>query len=136
MRKSLLLSVCLLAALVAFTPLQAQQARSSVNGQVMDNTGGVIPGVNVVATNTQSSVEFPTVTNDTGAYRIDYLQPGSYKITVSLPGFKTVNQTVALSTGDSLTIDFTMEEWEKLQNRSRCRPIHPCCSPTMRLSAT
>ena len=47
MRKSLLLSVCLLAALVAVMPLQAQQSRASVNGQVMDNTGGVIPGVNV-----------------------------------------------------------------------------------------
>ena len=44
-----------------------------------------------VYTNTESGVEFPTVTNDTGAYRVDYLQPGSYKLTVSLPGFKTVN---------------------------------------------
>ncbi len=54
MRKSLLLSVCLLAALVAVMPLQAQQSRASVNGQVMDNTGGVIPGVNVAVTNTES----------------------------------------------------------------------------------
>ena len=112
MRKSLLFSVYLLAALVAVTPLQAQQARASVSGQVMDNTGGVIPGVNVTATNTQSSVEFPTVTNDTGIYRIDYLQPGSYELIVSLPGFKTVKRAVALSTGDSPTIDFTMEVGE------------------------
>ncbi len=42
MRKSLFLSVCLLAALVAVTPLQAQQSRAGVSGQVMDNTGGVI----------------------------------------------------------------------------------------------
>ena len=72
----------------------------------------MIPGVNVTATNTQSSVEFPTVTNDTGVYRIDYLQPGPYELMVSLPGFKTVKRAVALSTGDSLTIDFTMEVGE------------------------
>ncbi len=41
MRKSLLLFVCLLAALVAVTPLQAQQSRSGVSGQVMDNTTSV-----------------------------------------------------------------------------------------------
>jgi len=112
MRKSLVLSACLLAGLMAVTPLQAQQSRASVNGRVTDNTGGVIPGVNVVATNTESSVEVPTVTNDTGSYRVDYLQPGSYKLTVSLPGFKTVNRTVALATGDSLTLDFRMEVGE------------------------
>ena len=55
MRKSLLLSVCLLAALVAVMPLQAQQSRASVNGQVMDNTGGVIPGVNVAVIHSASS---------------------------------------------------------------------------------
>ena len=112
MRKLVILSVSLLVVLAVVAPLQAQQTRASVGGRVVDDTGGVIPGVNVGATNTGTGVEVPTVTNDTGAYRIDYLLPGSYELSASLPGFKTITRTLNLATGDALTIDFTMEVGE------------------------
>ena len=112
MRRSLVLSVCLLVALVAVTPLQAQQADASVSGSIADDTGGVIPGVNVTLTNTETGIELSTVTNDTGVYRISRVQQGSYDLTATLPGFKTINRRVQLSTGDSPTIDVVMEVGE------------------------
>ena len=112
MRRFLFFSVSLLVVPVAVTPLQAQQARASISGRVTDSTAGVIPGVNVTAANTESGVEFTRVTNDKGIYRIDYLDPGSFELTVSLPGFKTVKRKVELATGDSPTIDFTLEVGE------------------------
>ncbi len=108
MRKWRILFVGLLLVPLAAAPLWGQGARASLNGRVMDNTGGVIPGVNVTAANTATGVEFPTVTNDTGLYRIDFLTPGPYDVTASLPGFKTTTQTIDLRTGDDPTVDFTL----------------------------
>ena len=108
MSKWTILSFILLAALVVVTPLKGQ-ARANISGQVRDNTGHLIAGVNVTVTKIASRLELPTVTNDRGSYRVDYLEPGTYQMTASLPGFKTVRRRLFLATGDSLHIDFTLE---------------------------
>ena len=78
----------------------------------MDNSGGVIPGVAITAKNVATQGEQSTVTNDKGAYRIDYLQPANYELSISLPGFKAIKRAVQLRTGDSLILDFTLEVGE------------------------
>ena len=109
-RKGLVLF--LLVVLLAWSPVWAQRTRGSIGGRVVDDTGGVIPGVAVTATNVATGVDLSTVSNDTGTYRINYVEPGEYELTVSLPGFKTIKQTVQLRTGDALLLDFTLEVGE------------------------
>src|SRR5262245_17519056 len=70
----------------------AQTAR--LGGIVSDPSGALIPGVSIVATNTETGVKTTTVTNESGAYSFPSLQPGrAYSVSASLPGFKTLTFT-------------------------------------------
>jgi hypothetical protein len=82
-----------IASLVAFaamtTTVAAQTVTGSVRGTVEDQSGAVIAGVNVTATNVATGVKTSTVTNQAGLYNIQFLPIGQYTITVTSPGFKT-----------------------------------------------
>jgi hypothetical protein len=74
------------------TPAFAQGAStsSSLSGVVTDNDGGVVPGAAVVAKNIATSATNQTVTNSSGAYSFPALDVGTYTLTITLQGFKTV----------------------------------------------
>ncbi|MDW8128947.1 MAG: carboxypeptidase regulatory-like domain-containing protein, partial [Bryobacterales bacterium] len=100
----------LLVLLVCCALLRAQGERGTLNGTVTDPTGAVIPGATVRALNVATGVETTVQTTAAGVYRIPYLPPGTYKITVSAPGFKTaVRENVTLGVAQTLTVDFTLE---------------------------
>jgi hypothetical protein len=71
-------------------------ATSSINGTVVDAQGGIIPGADVVAKNAATNAESRAVSTDNGTFTIPALNAGTYTVTVSLMGFKTVvlNQVV------------------------------------------
>src|SRR4029453_180215 len=49
------------------------------------------------------------VTNDTGTYTALYLLPGTYTVTATLTGFKSVKQgDIIVRVGDRIVIDLTM----------------------------
>ena len=67
------------------------QDSASIAGSVADSTGGVLPGVTVVASSPALIEGSRTVVTDgAGAYRIVALRPGTYSVTFTLPGFSTV----------------------------------------------
>jgi alpha-2-macroglobulin-like protein len=66
----------------------------SLNGEVLDFSGALIPGVTVQATNTITGSALAAVTNGSGKYVFPTLQSGTYRVSASLPGFQT--QTVGL----------------------------------------
>ncbi|MGH9308407.1 MAG: carboxypeptidase regulatory-like domain-containing protein [Vicinamibacterales bacterium] len=102
------LLVLLLIALPALA--QAQDFRGAVSGRVIDESGGVLPGVTVTVTNKNTNVSSTTVTNDTGTYSLLYLTPGPYSVTAELQGFKKMmRDTVDVRLGDRLEVDFKME---------------------------
>ena len=104
-----LLFLCLI--LLLTMPLAlAQGERGAFNGIVTDQTGAIVPGAEIVAANRDTGVETKTFTTDAGVYRLSYLPPGNYRITVSLSGFKSiVADNVTLHVGQTLTIDFKLE---------------------------
>ena len=59
-------------------------------GVVTDTSGGIIPGADVVVKNNATSSESRAVTTDQGAFTIPALNVGTYTVTVTLMGFKTV----------------------------------------------
>ena len=86
------LLVCALVAL-ALSPSSARAqggASSSIAGVVVDASGGIIPGADVVAKNKATSAESKTVSSDQGTFTIPALNVGTYTVQVSLMGFKTV----------------------------------------------
>src|SRR6185369_10031590 len=70
---------------------------ATLSGTVSDSSGALVPGVSIAATNTATGVVSSTVTNEAGTYRYPSLQPGSYEVKASLPGFQS--QTFRLTLG-------------------------------------
>src|SRR5215471_14884645 len=69
------------------------QATAQINGTIKDQTGAVLPGVQVVVTQTDTNISRNTVTDETGAFVLPNLATGPYKLEASLPGFKGYVQT-------------------------------------------
>jgi protocatechuate 3,4-dioxygenase beta subunit len=73
---------------VAPRPSAAQLERSTVSGTVIDQQGGVIPGVTVTAISRQTNQARSTVTDASGFYSLPQLTPGQYDVTAELDGFR------------------------------------------------
>src|SRR5687767_8031634 len=86
------------------------QATAQVRGSVADQSRGVLPGVTVTATQTQTGVVRSSVTDDTGAYVLTNLPLGPYRLEASLSGFRTFVQTgIVLQVNASPTVDIVLE---------------------------
>jgi hypothetical protein len=89
---------------------QAQQTTGSINGTVKDAQGAVIAGANVKATNTDTGFVRAAVTDGYGAYIIQYLPVGKYKVNVDAPGFqKFEQQNLAVSVDSAQALLITLE---------------------------
>ncbi len=86
--KALVFSTVFALLVLLAAPLSAQDPRGSIAGTVTDATGGVLPGVTVTVTNTETGVAQNAVTDGEGRYRVLYLNPGTYSVTAELSGFK------------------------------------------------
>src|SRR5262245_28124023 len=60
-----------------------------ITGTVSDASGALIPGVEVAATNVNTGIVATTISNESGAYNFQSLQPGTYRLTATLVGFQT-----------------------------------------------
>ena len=75
--------------LLSSTPALAQD----VAGIVKDTSGAILPGVTVEAASPALIEKARTVVTDgSGQYRFIDLQPGTYTVTFTLPGFTTVKR--------------------------------------------
>jgi Carboxypeptidase regulatory-like domain len=74
-------------------PVRAQGDRASISGLVQDSSGAVLPGVTVEAASAVLIEQSRTVVTDgAGRYSVENLRPGTYTVTFTLPGFKTVRR--------------------------------------------
>ncbi|MGH9751331.1 MAG: carboxypeptidase regulatory-like domain-containing protein, partial [Blastocatellia bacterium] len=103
-----------LAALLAVSALtgatNAQALYGSIVGNVEDTKGWVLRGVSVTITNTGTGLKLNTTTDDTGSYVFRNLPPGVYDMTLSLTGFKEMQQAgIIVSAGNPKRTDVTMQ---------------------------
>ena len=88
----------------------AQEARGTLQGRVFDASGAAVPGATVEIANVNTGVTTPATTNEEGNYRVPFLNPGAYRVTVSLDGFsKFVSQNIQLHVAEVLTVDATLQ---------------------------
>lgn len=67
----------------------AQVLYGSLTGTVTDASGAFVSGAQVTATNVQTGVTSQATSDSSGIYRFATLLPGTYKVTISGPGFST-----------------------------------------------
>jgi hypothetical protein len=76
----------------AAAPLAAQTPTGKIFGTVVDDQGTALPGVTVEASSPKLVGKASAVSDESGVYRIFALTPGLYRVTFTLPGFKTVTR--------------------------------------------
>ena len=82
------------------------QATAQISGTVRDQSGAVLPGVEITATQNATGIARNTVTNETGSYVLTNLPVGPYKLEAGLPGFRTFVQTeITLLVNASLVVN-------------------------------
>ena len=103
-----------LALMVIFASVSlAQIGTSTITGRVTDPSGSVVPNVTITVTQEETNFTFPATSNNEGLYRVLSLQPGKYKITFELQGFKKlVRDNVDLRVGDTLAVDAQLQVGE------------------------
>ena len=104
---------CLLAAmmvLLAAVPALAQQTFGSIRGEVKDPQGGALRDAKVTLTNEATGISRSDVTNGTGIYLFGGVNPGTYKITIEMPGFKAFEtKGNIVNIGGVATVDATLQ---------------------------
>ncbi|HEX3569544.1 MAG TPA: carboxypeptidase regulatory-like domain-containing protein [Acidobacteriaceae bacterium] len=67
----------------------AQNTNATIRGQVLDPSGALVPGAQVVVVNQQTGVTvFNGKTDSAGSFVAPQVIPGNYRITVTAPGLK------------------------------------------------
>jgi hypothetical protein len=83
----------LLSGMLLFCGLAFAQAVSQISGTVTDQSGAVVPGVEVTATQTDTGIKRTVATNNAGEFALPNLQIGPYQLEASKQGFRTTVQT-------------------------------------------
>jgi len=105
----ILVVVLLVAAMPQGLFAQARLTAADLQGTVQDQSGGVLPGVTVVATNPATNQSRSAVTDREGRYYIGALPPGTYTISAELSGFASQKRNgVRLVIGQLADLNFAL----------------------------
>lgn len=98
------------------------QAKAQVTGQgtitgtVTDSTGSVIVGASVSVINVETNVTNDSVTNSTGYFEVDNLNPGTYRIQVTASGFANlVRSGITLDAAAHVNVPLRLQPGKAMQ---------------------
>lgn len=105
-------AVILLCMLTAISG-RAQQDRGTILGTILDSTGASVPNAVVVVENQQTAARREMTTDSSGLYVAPELPVGIYRVTASLPGFKTrVQEGINVRVSDRVKLDLVLDPGE------------------------
>jgi hypothetical protein len=105
MRSSLVIATLVLLSMCPAVTAAAEAAHGGVRGAVTDDSGGVLPGVVVVATSGDERVLGTAVTDETGSYTFKALPPGAVRLTFQLEGFAPIVKGLTIESGTESRLD-------------------------------
>ena len=92
---------------------QSQATNGQIEGTVLDQKGAAVVRAVILATNIETGASGKTETDQSGFYRFPLLPIGIYRIAAEAVGFrKYVRHDITLATGQSVTIDVTLDPGE------------------------
>jgi hypothetical protein len=104
------LFVALVVNFAGANPAYAQVAGATLTGTVTDTSGAVVPNVQVAITDTATGVTRTVTSNGAGLYIAPNLQPGTYDLKATAPGFSTkVQKGITLTVGAQQLLDIQMQ---------------------------
>ena len=90
--------------------LFGQSDIATISGRITDQSGAILSGAEVEATDLSTSVSTSASTNEDGIYVLSDLRPGTYRIVVRQAGFRSIILSdLVLAVQDSLSRNFTMQ---------------------------
>ena len=125
-----LLILFLLAGLTS--TILAQRQTGSIKGKIIDKEGYPLPGAFIYVTSPAMLGMRTYITSDTGKIRFPGLPPGTYKVIIEMPGFKTINiDNIIVRVGMTVTLKITMEATTIEEEITRKVPL-----PTLDVEST
>lgn len=96
--------------LFAVTAFAQESTQATITGFVNDQSQAAVPNTEVSVISHATGLVRTARTDERGIYTVVGLQPGTYDLKATAPGFKTVEQTgVILNVGSSVRVNFSME---------------------------
>lgn len=87
----------------------AQIDTGAILGTVRDQTGAVVPGAKVTLINQGTGLELIQTANGSGIYVFTPIKIGTYRVTVSQPGFKRViSSNIVVNVNAQVKVDLTL----------------------------
>ncbi len=83
----------------AFVGVSSAQSTGTVIGTVVDETGGVLPGVSVTVQ--AGALQLDAVTDDTGVWRVEGVPEGPASLTFRLVNFSTLRRDIEVAAGEN-----------------------------------
>jgi len=105
--------VLLLLAIVAAPSAFAQRITGDITGTVTDDTGAAVPGASLTAHCEATGLTRSAVADSTGGYRLSDLPVCTYKMTVTMNGFKTTNREVQVAVSSVTKSDIKLQIGQK-----------------------
>lgn len=88
----------------------AMAQSAAIQGVITDQSGAVVPAVEVTVTNIATNVKYKAQTNQDGFYSVPFLGPGTYHIEAVAPGFGVVTkENLKLDVQQTARVDFMLK---------------------------
>src|SRR5436190_2192053 len=85
------------------------QTLGEITGRVTDPSGSVIPTASITLINVNTNAVRNAVTTDAGVYAFPSVAPGSYQLTIRVPGFKTASERFEVQVQQAVRLDVTLQ---------------------------
>jgi hypothetical protein len=91
-------------------PVAAQNsALGGIGGVVRDTTGAIVSGVTLTVTNSGTGASHTVTTDSEGYYSVQFLQPGTYEVTLGGGSFGKVDRKgIPVTVGAPVSVDVTL----------------------------
>lgn len=94
----------------------AQSGPGTISGIVTDPEGGAFAGAFVGVKNAATAAVVAGVSNGDGMYSMTPLAPGTYELSINMPGMKAFNRTgIVVQPGQDVRIDVRLEDGPSLR---------------------